>query len=54
MNEDILKGRRTQLTGHIREQWGKLTGDHVDRIQGSGRAAGRQDPGALRDQARRG
>jgi uncharacterized protein YjbJ (UPF0337 family) len=34
MNEDTLKGQWTQLKGKIREQWGKLTDDDVDRIQG--------------------
>ncbi len=34
MNEDTLKGQWTQLKGHIREQWGKLTDDDVDQIQG--------------------
>jgi uncharacterized protein YjbJ (UPF0337 family) len=34
MNEDILKGQWTQLKGRVREQWGKLTDDDLDRIQG--------------------
>lgn len=34
MNEDTLKGQWLQLKGRIREQWGKLTDDDVDRIQG--------------------
>jgi uncharacterized protein YjbJ (UPF0337 family) len=34
MNEDTLKGQWTQLKGKIREQWGKLTDDDVDQIQG--------------------
>jgi uncharacterized protein YjbJ (UPF0337 family) len=34
MNEDTLKGQWTQLKGRIREQWGKLTDDDVDQIQG--------------------
>jgi len=34
MNEDILKGQWTQLKGRVREQWGKLTDDDVDRIHG--------------------
>jgi uncharacterized protein YjbJ (UPF0337 family) len=34
MNEDTLKGQWTQLKGHIREQWGKLTNDDLDQIQG--------------------
>jgi uncharacterized protein YjbJ (UPF0337 family) len=34
MNEDILKGQWTQLKGKVREQWGKLTDDDLDRIEG--------------------
>jgi uncharacterized protein YjbJ (UPF0337 family) len=36
MNDDILKGRWTQLKGEAREQWGKLTDDDVDQVQGKG------------------
>jgi uncharacterized protein YjbJ (UPF0337 family) len=35
MNRDILKGQWTQLKGKMREQWGKLTDDDVDRMQGN-------------------
>ena len=34
MNEDTFKGQWTQLKGKIREQWGKLTDDDLDQIQG--------------------
>ncbi len=34
MNEDILTGKWTALKGRIREQWGKLTDDDLDQIQG--------------------
>jgi len=34
MNRDTLKGQWTQLKGQIRKQWGKLTDDEVDQIQG--------------------
>jgi uncharacterized protein YjbJ (UPF0337 family) len=34
MNEDTLKGQWTQVKGLIREQWGKLTNDDLDLIQG--------------------
>jgi uncharacterized protein YjbJ (UPF0337 family) len=34
MNEDNFKGQWMQLKGKIREQWGKLTDDDVDQIQG--------------------
>ena len=34
MNEDTLKGQWTQFKGRVREQWGKLTDDDIDRIEG--------------------
>jgi uncharacterized protein YjbJ (UPF0337 family) len=34
MNEDTLKGQWTQVKGRVREQWGKLTNDDLDQIQG--------------------
>ena len=34
MNEDMLKGQWTQIKGRVREQWGKLTDDDLDRIEG--------------------
>ena len=34
MNKDILKGKWTQMKGGIRKQWGKMTDDDVDQIQG--------------------
>ena len=34
MNKDIFEGKWTQLKGKIREQWGKLTDDDVDKIGG--------------------
>lgn len=34
MNEDILKGKWTQLKGEVQVQWGKLTNDDLDVIQG--------------------
>ncbi len=35
MNRDTLKGQWTQLKGKIREQWGRLTDDEIDQIQGN-------------------
>lgn len=35
MNRDTLKGQWTQLKGKVREQWGKLTDDELDQIQGN-------------------
>jgi uncharacterized protein YjbJ (UPF0337 family) len=34
MNTDVLKGKWTQLKGNVRKQWGKLTDDDVDQVQG--------------------
>ncbi len=34
MNRDILSGQWTQLKGKIRERWGKLTDDDLDKIAG--------------------
>ena len=34
MNTDVLQGKWTQLKGQVRKQWGKLTDDDVDQIQG--------------------
>jgi uncharacterized protein YjbJ (UPF0337 family) len=34
MNEDTLKGKWNQIKGRVRSQWGKLTDDEIDQIQG--------------------
>ncbi len=34
MNDDILKGKWAQLRGSIKEQWGKLTDDEIDELDG--------------------
>ena len=35
MNKDVLEGRWKQIRGEVKKQWGKLTDDEVDRIEGS-------------------
>ena len=35
LNEDILKGQWKQLTGGIKQQWGKLTDDALTEIDGN-------------------
>jgi len=35
MNRDTLKGQWMQLKGKARQQWGKLTDDDLDKIQGN-------------------
>ena len=34
MNTDILQGKWRQLKGEARIQWGKLTDDDLDQVQG--------------------
>jgi uncharacterized protein YjbJ (UPF0337 family) len=34
MNKDFLQGNWKQLRGDIQKQWGKLTNDDVDVIEG--------------------
>lgn len=34
MNEDTLKGNWKQFKGKVKEQWGKLTDDDLDVIDG--------------------
>ncbi|MFI4945356.1 MAG: CsbD family protein [Burkholderiales bacterium] len=35
MNEDTLKGQWKQLKGQVQLQWGRLTNDDIDQIQGN-------------------
>jgi uncharacterized protein YjbJ (UPF0337 family) len=35
MNSDIIKGKWLQLKGEVKNQWGKLTDDDLDRIEGN-------------------
>ena len=54
MNEDTVKGNWKQFKGKVKEQWGKLTDDDLDVINGQrdqlvGRIQERQ--GIARDQA---
>jgi uncharacterized protein YjbJ (UPF0337 family) len=56
MNQDTLKGQWTQLKGAVREQWGKLTNDDIDQIQGkSEQLIGKiqERYGVARDEAQR-
>lgn len=34
MNKEIFKGQWKQLKGKAKEQWGKLTDDDLDKIDG--------------------
>ncbi|HEU5299956.1 MAG TPA: CsbD family protein, partial [bacterium] len=35
MNRDALMGKWKQIRGEIKQQWGKLTDDELDQIEGS-------------------
>lgn len=35
MNSDILRGKWKQLKGAVKMQWGKLTDDEIDRVNGN-------------------
>lgn len=35
MNDDILKGKWAQLKGQVKQQWGKLTDDEIDQLDGA-------------------
>jgi len=34
MNKDIMQGKWTEMKGKVKEQWGKLTDDDIDKING--------------------
>jgi uncharacterized protein YjbJ (UPF0337 family) len=56
MNRDTLKGQWMQLKGKAREQWGKLTNDDLDQIEGrSEQLVGKiqERYGIARDEAQR-
>ena len=35
MDANILKGKWLQIKGTVKEKWGQLTDDDVDRVEGS-------------------
>ena len=35
MNEDVFEGKWKQLKGEAQEEWGRLTGDDIDRVEGN-------------------
>ena len=56
MNKDIIQGQWTQLKGKVKEEWGKLTNDDIDSINGrSEQLAGRlqERSGIEHDEANR-
>lgn len=34
MNDDVLKGKWKQLKGEIQKEWGKLTDNDLDQVDG--------------------
>ena len=34
MNWDIIEGKWKQLRGDIQSEWGRLTGDEIDQVEG--------------------
>jgi uncharacterized protein YjbJ (UPF0337 family) len=34
MNQTTLKGQWLQIKGQVRKQWGKLTDDEINQVQG--------------------
>lgn len=35
MNRDIIEGNWKQIKGKVKERWGKLTDDELDRVEGN-------------------
>ena len=35
MNQDVLQGKWKQLRGKVKQQWGKLTDDQLEQINGN-------------------
>lgn len=35
MNQDIIQGKWKQLKGSMKAQWGKLTDDDLERLEGN-------------------
>ncbi len=56
MNKDVLEGKWKQLRGSIQKQWGRLTNDELDQVEGNGeRLLGliQEKYGYARDEAER-
>ena len=35
MNKDIIKGKWKEIKGQLKQQWGKLTDDDIEKMQGN-------------------
>ena len=56
MNSDTIEGQWKQMKGKARQQWGKLTDDDLDRVQGKREELTglvQEKYGYARDQAKR-
>lgn len=56
MNSDIIKGKWKHLKGSVQKQWGELTDDEVDQIEGdASKLSGlvQERYGKLKDEAER-
>jgi uncharacterized protein YjbJ (UPF0337 family) len=56
MNQDIFEGKWKQIRGRVKEWWGDITDDELDRIEGkSERMVGllQEKYGYTREEARR-
>ncbi|HPE31813.1 MAG TPA: CsbD family protein [Parvularculaceae bacterium] len=56
MNNDILEGKWRQLSGKVKQQWGKFTDDEVKEVEGNTqRLVGKiqEKYGVARDEAER-
>ena len=49
MNWDRIEGNWMQMKGKVKEQWGDLTDDDLDRINGPAGSTRGGDPETLRD-----
>ncbi len=47
MNEDIIQGKWEQVKGSVQKQWGKLTNDDMDKINGDRKKPRGPHPGSL-------
>jgi uncharacterized protein YjbJ (UPF0337 family) len=56
VNTDVIKGQWHQLKGEVKRQWGKLTDDEVDQVEGNAEKLSgllQQRYGYARDRAER-
>ena len=52
MDWNRIEGNWKQAKGKIKEKWGNLTDDDLDKIAGKARSTRRENSGALRDRER--